>query len=739
MEDKFEALARKIEEQNVILKRREFKSFFNQPDYFSISSKNSQVDNVLNNPFINDSFYRFSVDLPKNILEPKGLQLAGINFPQANATSFNDTELVFYYYRIKTQQGNDLGATTVFAEQPNVNNMYIVRLLPSWYKQELIPNADNYAFNKTFNNYQELSDELAKACVNDLAGSSMPFISGDITISYNEKLNKFQMKGNNTTAVWTPRTYLLTPQETNQLNDIVSYVSGTYISLTNNNQINPALIIIPWASSVRYYRFNVALLNGVYYTAILSNQNSSPTNPSTVAWLPSLFNPSTNYGGTRKGFNVLLDNIWYVSLTDAANIGHYPDEPGSTYWRIQPIGTITLDRTVIITLTNWISTTDYVVNNVVLWTDGLNYKAKFNNTNIPPTGHPDSGLYWAIVETNLVASIYIPPQFNYDYSYVPKNLVLYAGEYWTCKLAVSGIDPTSPSGSTYWVSSVWSSSINYFTISPANVLNFPVILTNKWYSQRSVDDDNEDNSPDVPNSEYWNDGNSTIEYNNLWEVYAGTFGYSYLGAGYEDPNIKIVSQNVTTISEAVDWLYVGRNIPKLVGIPPQPLTQTSTLNKRLGYTWNGLYSDFPSTVFNVLDADNSYFPLLYNRIRPVPYYEEIPPGFTVSIIPNNPYTQTIYTFDGYCNLVYSSILYVYSDMGFSSSLTTEETTLGLLGTIPLNCGSLGVAFSQSFLENPLTKVNTSLERITIELRDERNLPYYSGNNSIITLYFKVLY
>jgi hypothetical protein len=467
MEKKIDELTRKIEAQQVITQALQFKSYFNQPDTFSITSRNA--------PREPDAFYTFTVDLPKNILEPKGLQLAGINFPQANGTSFNDVELVYYYYRLKTHEAyNANDNQTVFAEEPSASNLYIVRLLPSYYKTELIPNNQLFGFNKTFNTYQELSNELAKISVNDLAvrngSTSMPFIANDVTISYNESINKFQMNGNNVNTAWTPPTWVA---GTYNQNDLVVDAENTYISIINNNTLAP------------------------------------------------------------------------------------------------------------------------------------------NN----------------------------------------------------------------PAG---------------------------------------------------------------------WDIYTGTLTFTYMIAGYADPNIPIVSAIVSQQSELFDFSYATYGLPNLPvqGIIPQPLTIDGlTLNRRLGYTWNGLYADFPLEPFDDFSTNNTYFRILYNRLRPAPRYSFIPPEDGLGDPPpnNNPYTQSLYTFDGYANLVYSSILYVYSDIVFSSSLTNETTTLGLLATVSINCATLGIAFEKQFLDNPLFKINKNVENITIELRDERNLPYYCGNNSIVTLSFIATY
>jgi hypothetical protein len=92
----------------------------------------------------------------------------------------------------------------------------MVRLLPSFYKAELfdvasgqnteLPPNSTYGFNRTFTDYQDLASELAKSCAADPAydsqtdaGLAFPlFIPSDISLTFNQTLNKFIFTGNNT-------------------------------------------------------------------------------------------------------------------------------------------------------------------------------------------------------------------------------------------------------------------------------------------------------------------------------------------------------------------------------------------------------------------------------------------------------------------------------------------------------------------------------------------------------------
>ena len=122
-------------------------------------------------------------------------------------------------YTSDTLTGGTVGTITrsgnLFISAPSYYYIHMIRLLPSYYKTELfnssqgqdtnLPPASTYGFNKTFTDYQDLAAELAKSCANDPAynlaqfgGDPFPiFEPGDISITYNETLNKFIFTGNN--------------------------------------------------------------------------------------------------------------------------------------------------------------------------------------------------------------------------------------------------------------------------------------------------------------------------------------------------------------------------------------------------------------------------------------------------------------------------------------------------------------------------------------------------------------
>ena len=222
---------------------------------------------------------------------------------------------------------------------------------------------------------------------------------------------------------------------------------------------------------------------------------------------------------------------------------------------------------------------------------------------------------------------------------------------------------------------------------------------------------------------------------------------NYLLTGPSDPNV-IAKQN-TLLSDGAQigmyeiskyWDFQELGFPFPVGIPPQPFNPAPRrlLNTVLGFTWNGIFNPqnltgISATAFNEIPSQLTE---LYNRLRPVPFY--VPEGLLSEGYGATPTESNYYTADGYCNLVFSSVIYIYSTIVLASSLDTQRTS-NLLAVVPLNCGNLGVTFANNFIENPLTKVNGDLYTVGIELFNEYAEPYYLTNNAVATFIFKMTY
>jgi hypothetical protein len=106
--------------------------FLNQPDRVYISSQDDQSQVVSQTDVQEQTFSQFSVELTKPILNVKSIQLVSATIPQGGL-SFPDEECVFWYYKGTKAQ---IAARTYFT----LANLYYVRILPSYYKPELVYN-----------------------------------------------------------------------------------------------------------------------------------------------------------------------------------------------------------------------------------------------------------------------------------------------------------------------------------------------------------------------------------------------------------------------------------------------------------------------------------------------------------------------------------------------------------------------------------------------------------------------
>ena len=256
-------LLEEIELEQALKKAELYKSFVYQPERLSISSQNATAptsSSSLNPSQSDNSYYNFTINLPRPLLNVKSLQLLRASIPQCSP-SIQDTALVFWYYRLQTQL--DINGDTYFTELPNINNLYCVRLLPSYYKQELIDTPSQYGFNQTFNSYQDLLTQLNLATINDLAynnqvSKTMPFISGDITFSFNSTTNRFSVTGNNVNTPITFNTY--SAATIYKLNNIVSYLGNTYIC-----KVSSSFNVIPTNTT----NWAVYVQTSIFYTYLV--------------------------------------------------------------------------------------------------------------------------------------------------------------------------------------------------------------------------------------------------------------------------------------------------------------------------------------------------------------------------------------------------------------------------------------------------------------------------------------
>lgn len=227
-----------------------------------------------------------------------------------------------------------------------------------------------------------------------------------------------------------------------------------------------------------------------------------------------------------------------------------------------------------------------------------------------------------------------------------------------------------------------------------------------------------------------------VHWNNIsqfWEDYP-LFNI-YIIAGYEDPNV----QDLLKLIEADSSDDYFNGFTHITSIPGNKYVYGQTLARRLGFTWDGTYIIDDVDQINNLTNGIAYggtVALFYNRMRPLPLYytrveEEDSTTFRQRII-------TTYMADGYCNLVYSSIISIYTTIIVTSSVDTQRNS-NLLAMIDMNCGNLGVSMANNYIDTKLTKIQSEIYSIYIELRDENGQPYLLTNNAVVSLLLKLTY
>jgi hypothetical protein len=180
---------------------------------------------------------------------------------------------------------------------PNSENLFFVRLLPSYYKQEFVDSPSSYGFNKTFNSYPQLATALALSCSTDLgyynvgayniAGFDFRFLPNEISLPYNADINKFQMVGTNATTQLAYKQY--SGATTYGEDDVVYQGTNTFISLQSGNVGNATSsavwwkriyvdIVAPYSATTLYPIGRYVSYTNLLYKSIGTNIGQDPTN-----------------------------------------------------------------------------------------------------------------------------------------------------------------------------------------------------------------------------------------------------------------------------------------------------------------------------------------------------------------------------------------------------------------------------------------------------------------------------
>jgi hypothetical protein len=682
-----------------------FRNMLNQPALMSVSSVNARPQES------GDGFSSFTIDLPRPLLSVKALEMLTCNMPLCTQ-NIPDTACAFWYYRLSQYSG----------KYPNPNNLYFVRLLPSYYKPEFIRDFENFGYNQTFNGYSDVATQLALATTQDLAQVNLadsdagpPFYriqylpNNDIKITYDSAINKFKFAGNEGLPYDEADAELFYDKysagTTYAAEDIVVdtvYVQGegflVYESLVAANTGNP-LPVYP-ANSTAFW--------GRYYIGEGVAPYSSTTAYKTgqfVERLNVLYRATTNTYASQPPSANWTTNPVYTPLYRYLATG--PTDPNVAFMQG------TSQRT-------WSPYTLYEAGDNVVY-NGITYTAfRQNIGNEPfPVPNPTDNTYSATKQYQVG-----------DYVYLAGT----PGVYYVNILASKGISPTFG----YFNNANWNF-IEYDTTRPG----LPPAPRNQFYQVGDI----------VtyvalyttipffkcikafPPAASLSSGD-TVRYgeNEYWQATYWTTGTSSTQVPY------VGLAKISADLDMLDDLFGSIQYPFPESIPPQPFNPNPKrlLNSILGFTWNGKFNpDTLSVIYDEVPVSGSTATTqLLNRLRPVPQY--INYALSGPLTSGSVNLDPTFTANGYGNLVYSSVVNVYATIAGAKSLDTQRNT-NLIGTMTASAGNLGIAFAASFIDTPLEQYEGDIYSIIFSFTDEYGEPYPFTNNAVVTMTFRMRY
>jgi hypothetical protein len=713
-------IVKEIEEEQALNRTsavQVFRSALNQPELISLSSANATANGA------SYAYSQFDVNMPRPIYEADTLQLLTANIPLCTQ-NIPDTACVFWYYRL------DLYANTV----PNTENLFFVRLLPSYYKPEFFqPTPSKYGQNITFDNYPAVATQLALSCKNDLlrdninltinewSGSSVPqlqYIPQDVTITYDATQNKFQLTGLNAGAP------LFSYEDAPTYANLTVYDAGDYVTynddcvyrclLDGTQGIPPytvSSLVKTWAAEWTYVT-NRVVQTFVSYTPYYNGQYVS--------------SGGVIYQASATG----AAGIWTGSFS-AGDGWVTPTQPLGPY-NYRYLATGYGDPNVVIN-----QGTNVVGGNGRQW----NPYSLFETSEIVQY----QGItYQSSKQTKGFVPFYVPTQSANTYD---QYKTYYKGDYvyYNFKWYVNIWVPTKPGQVNYTVGLDKAPTGLYTANTWWKFIEFdPNVTTQYWRVGDLMT-----YLPGVGNGVFWF---KCIKDNNVSQGSPFSTGGIFNTNPYWIPSYwtpLTSSANLPTIglyslSRTFDMLdaFSGyEQYPFPIAIPPQPYNPNPRrlLNSILGFCWNGIFN---ATILNTSLGASTGIPNgtttsdVLNRVRPVPYYTSY--GSGSGLRTGNSTTAMVFTADGYANLVYTSVVSIYSTIVFGSTLDTQRNT-NLIGLASMNAGNLGVSFFANFIDGKLRVNGGDIYAIGIELRDEMGELYPLTNNGISSFTLKLTY
>ena len=671
-----------------------FKGLLNQPQLVSLSSANATADGA------SYGYSVFNVNMPRPILEAQTLQLLTANIPLCTQ-NIPDTACVFWYYRL------DLYANTV----PNTENLFFVRLLPSYYKPEFFqPTPSIYGQNITFNDYPSVATQLALSCKRDLmvdnligtadewSGSAVyqaQFVPQDITITYNSTQNKFQMTGLNTAAP------LFAYSAADTYSAGTTYAAGAFV--TYNDAVYRSLL----AGNIG----NTPSFNSTFWSYVTDRLVQD-----FVAYTPYQTGQYVVSSGVIYQANT---NIWSASFSTLDG-WVTPTQPLGPYNYRYLVAGYADPNVVINQGTNVVSGNRRQWNQYALFESGdivqyqgVTYQSTKQNKGFLPFPIPNS-------TTNA---------YSASVSYAVGDYVYFDNKYYVNIKASLGISPAlGYTNNANWKFIEYSPNTSSVFWRVGDLMTYVGTIGNGVFFYKCIKDNNANQGSPI-------DTGGVFSTNPYWIP-------SYWTPLSSSTNLPVTGlYALSRTFDMADTFNGFIQYPFPIAIPAQPFNPAPRrlLNSILGFCWNGLFN--PANLNTSLGAstgipNGTTTSDTLNRIRPVPYYTSYGSGSLLTT--GNSTTATVFTADGYANLVYSSIINVYTTIVSGTTLDTQRNT-NLISTATLNAGNLGISFFANFLDTKLRVNNADIYSIGIELRDEMNELYPLTNNGICTFTLGLTY
>ena len=635
----------------------------------------------------------------------------------------------------------------------------------SFYNIKYIPNDVSIAYNSNYNKFQMTGSNVSTPFATTAWASSNTYALGDVVYFFDTNTNpqtgiyqSIQASNTNhapvdTTPVppvlnsaWWKQIYseIVKPYNRDTIYRKGSLVYGTQSPYINVYRANwdihdsggPLGVTVTRTWDItRQYWFNDWVTRGIVsYICFQPNVAVAPDGViGSQYWVSDTWSSSTTY---PQGIYIFYTpgNSWYKSLIPN-NLNQTPtntnawEKLGSTAWTLYTptaqspnyryLATGYNDPNVVLNQgtgqRQWSPYALYEAGAIVQ-KDGFDYTAALQSRNIPPFQLQLNTTTWSATRRYAIGqTVLYTPQGGTQSVFI-------------CIAANTGQYPSILS--QFWspMTGFWSTTTTQWSSTSSYSTGNTVAFGGKYYKALQ----NSTNLQPSLNPLYW-------------QVKAWITGAAPI------VGLNAVSSALDMVEIYVDggFQYVDSPFPE--GIPGQPFNPSPRriLNSILGFTWNGQIPD-PA----ILDVIVKYDPLiygttaligntgvtLYNRLRPIPPYvvETGLTGELLGVTARPSTTSATYTAEGYANLVYTSIVSVYTTIVGGSTLNTQRST-NLLAIVGMNAGNLGVAYYKNYIDDALKMNDSDIYSIGIELRDEMDEPYYLTNNAVCSLTMKFTY